>query len=167
MNSNQCTRNRKIRGTTLTEVVIAITVMAFSIPFILSAKVGSLQSRQNSEADTRSVWIVGDVKRRIINDWASVSQRSHADKTLIFPSLEKPKSTMKMFFDQQGSLIEEDSDKAVYLVSVEATPYLPTQYQSNYSPLARIKIEIQHPAKAPANKQKGLTYQFVSNRYGL
>ncbi|MFN9027093.1 MAG: hypothetical protein ACK5VX_12970, partial [Akkermansiaceae bacterium] len=105
----------------LTEVVIALSIIAFSVPLILGATGGAHQSRQDAEADTRSAWIVGDVKRRIINDWASLTQYSDLKDELIFPSIENPKSTINMFYDQQGTLMGQDDEKAVYLVTVEAS----------------------------------------------
>lgn len=157
--------HRAKRGTTLTEVVIAISVIAFSVPLILGATGGAHQSRQEVEADTRSAWIVSDVKRRIVNDWSSATQ--HSEAALIFPSMETPKSSIHMFYDQQGSLIEQDNEKAAYLVTVEASPYVQTEHHSDISPMALVIIKIQHPAKASPDKQKKLTYQFVSTRYGF
>jgi hypothetical protein len=140
--------------------------MAFSVPLILTATGGAHRSRQEMEADTRSAWIASDVKRRIIHGWTDFGSYRHRETELVFPSTEIPKSTMEWLYDRQGLLIAENIEKAAYLVSVEATPYFTAQYHSDFSPLARVKINIRYPAEAPANRQKKLTYQFVSNRYG-
>lgn len=167
MKTKRTIKYRKKRGVSLTEVVIALSVIAFSVPLILGATGGAHQSRQDAEADTRSAWIVGDVKRRIINDWASLTQYSDSKDELIFPSIENPKSTINMFYDQQGTLMGQDDEKAVYLVTVEASPYVQTHYYSDILPLARVIIKIQHPAKASPDKQKIVTYQFISARYEI
>jgi hypothetical protein len=167
MISRRIMKHRKIRGTTLTEVLIAVSVLAFSVPLILAATGGTYRSRQDAEADTRAIWIVGDVKRRVINKWSTDTQRSDVEETLIFPSSATPKNTIKMFYDKQGSLIEHDHEKGVYLVTVEASQYVRPHYYSDISPLARVIIKIQHPAKSSSDRQKKLTYQFVSNRYGF
>jgi hypothetical protein len=167
VNTKRSINDRTKRGTTLTEVVIALSVIAFSVPLILGATGGAHQSRQDAEADTRAIWIVGDVKRRVINKWSTDTQRSDVEETLIFPSSATPKNTIKMFYDKQGSLIEHDHEKGVYLVTVEASPYVRTHYYSDISPLARVIIKIQQPAKSSSDRQKKLTYQFVSNRYGF
>jgi hypothetical protein len=167
VNTKRSINNRTKRGTTLTEVVIAVSVIAFSVPLILAATGGAHQSRQDAEVDTRSAWIVGDVKRRIINEWASAIQRTDEKESLIFPSIETPRSTMEIYYDQQGSLIEQDDEKAVYMVSVEASPYTQSSHDSGISNMARVIIKIQYPAKASSNNQKKLTYQFVSTQYGF
>lgn len=153
------------RGMTLAEVVIAIAIIAFSIPLILAATGGAHRSRQAAEADTRSAWLVRDVQQRIFNTWSATSQPISLD--FPFPSASSPKVTMELRYTQDGTLIDENLYQAVYLVSVEAEPYIQTPDHPTSSSLALISIKIEHPAKATSNKRTKLTYQFVSTREGI
>ena len=63
----------KKRGMTLAEVVIAIAVIASTVPLIMGAMSSAHRSRQSAETDTRSAWLVRDVQQRIQNEWAEAA----------------------------------------------------------------------------------------------
>ncbi len=154
-------------GMTLSEVVIAIGIIAFSVPLIVAATGGAHHSRQAADADTRSAWLVRDVQRKIMSEWAEAMKPSGYEITFPFPSADTPEVAMELRYKQDGALLVEDADQATYLVKVEAEPYLPRLNQSKASSLARVSIQIQYPAKASPNKRKKLTYQFISTRDGI
>ncbi len=156
------------RGMSLAEVVMAIAVIAFSIPLILAATGGAHRSRQDAEADTRSAWLVRDVQRIINNEWSEIAQPFVPKISFPFPSGDSSEATMELAYKQDGTLItDEDIDQAVYLVTVEAGTYMTNANHSTASSLALITINIQYPAKAAPNNRKKLTYQFVSAREGI
>ncbi len=154
-------------GMTLSEVVIAIGIIAFSIPLIVAASGGAYHSLQAAEADTRSAWLVRDVRRNIMSGWAEAMESSDFEHAFPFPSVNSPKVVMELRYRQDGTLLVEDTDQAIYIVKVEAEPYLPRLNQSKATSLARVSIQIQYPAKASPNKRKKLTYQFISTRDGV
>lgn len=160
--------DKRKRGLTLTEVVIAIAIIAFTIPLILAASGGAHQTRQAAEADTRSSWLVRDVERRIMNGWSETAPSSGFAKSFPFPSADTPEVTMELSYKQDGRLLAEaTTGQATYLVTLTAEPYVPTPNQTNAPTLALISINIQYPAKASPNKRKELTYQFISSRHGI
>ena len=159
--------DKRERGMTLTELVIAIAIIAFAIPLILAASGGAHQTRQAAEADTRSSWLVRDVQRRIINGWSVPMPSRGFEKSFPFPSAGSPEVTMELSYNQDGELLAEANGQATYLVTVTAEPYVPPPNQTIASTLALISINIQYPAKAFPNKRKKLTYQFISLRNGI
>lgn len=154
-------------GMTLSEVVIAMGIIAFSVPLIIAASGGAHHSRQAAEADTRSAWLVRDVQRKIMSGWAEAETSSDIENAFPFPSAYSPEVVMELSYKQDGALLAEETDQAIYIVKVEAEPYLPRLNQSKASSLARVSIQIQYPAKASPNKRKKLTYQFISTRDGV
>lgn len=154
-------------GMTLSEVVIAIGIIAFSIPLILAATAGAHRSLQAAEADTRSAWLVRDAQRRIISAWSYSAPTAHLDTPLAFPSADTPEATLELCYKHDGTFLAEDSNQAVYLVTVEAEPYMAAVNNSSAQPLALVSIKIEYPAKASPNKRKKLSYQFISTRDGI
>ncbi len=152
-------------GMTLSEIVIAIGIIAFTIPLILAATGNAHQTRQAAEADTRSAWLVRDVQRKIMNEWANSGSNSAIENTFTFPT--SSPVTMELSFKRDGSWLPRESDEAVYVALVRAEPYMPNTDHSRSTPLARVTIKIQYPAKASPNHRKQLTYQFLSTRNGM
>jgi hypothetical protein len=152
---------------TLSEVVIAIALIAFSVPLILAATTAAHRSRLAAEADTHSAWIVRDVQRRIINQWSGTTQNKGLDASFPFPTTGSPKAVMELSYKQDGTLISDDMNQAVYLVFVQAERYEQAPDHSTVSSLALLSIQIQHPAKAAPNKRTKLNYRFVSTRKGI
>lgn len=156
-----------VKGMTLSEVVIAIAIIAFTIPLILAASGGAQHTRQAAEADTRSAWLVRDVQRRITNEWSEATQNSDHENAFPFPTPATPEVTIDMCYMKDGRYIPEDIDQAVYLVTVKAEQYTQSADYPMAAALARITIEIQYPANASSNNLKKLTYQYLSARVGM
>lgn len=152
-------------GMTLSEIVIAIGIIAFTIPLILAATGNAYQTRQAAEADTRSTWLVRDVQRAIINDWENSGSNTAIEDAFPFPT--SSPSTMELRFNQHGTWLPRESDNAVYLALVKAEAYMSNTDHSQGTPLARVSIRIQYPAKASPKYRKQLTYQFLSTRHGI
>jgi hypothetical protein len=152
---------------TLAEVVIAIAIISFSIPLILAATGEAHRSRQASEVDTRSTWLVRDVQRRITHMWSENTLLYGLKHPFPFPSADSPNVTIELRYKQDGTLIADDREQAVYLVSVQAEAYNQKPDHFPRSSLALVTIKIQHPAKSTSNKRTKLTYQFLSTRVGI
>lgn len=152
-------------GMTLSEIIITIGVIAFAVPLILAATGNAYQIRQAAEVDTRSAWLARDVQRRIINGWTASASNSGDEETFPFPT--SSPSTMEISFSQNGTWLRESTDRAAYLALIKAEPFTSNSVQSQLTPLARITITIQYPAKASPNHRKQLSYQFLSSRNGM
>ncbi|MES2982321.1 MAG: type II secretion system protein [Verrucomicrobiota bacterium] len=158
--------NRNIlmeRGMTLSEVVMAIGIIAFSIPLIVAASGGAHRSLEAAEVDTRSAWVVRDVQRRIINAWSDSASSSHLETPLAFPSAATPEVTWELGYKHDGTFLADGIDQAVYIVTVKAEPYTPNLHHSSAPALALVSIKIEYPAKASPNKRKKLSYQFIAH----
>ena len=155
------------RGMTLSEVVVSIGVIAFSIPLILAATGGAHRSLQAADADTRSSWLVRDVQRRIISAWSDSASPGQSEMAMAFPSAATPEVKLELSYKQDGTFLAEDTKQAAYRVTVEAEPYMTASQQGAEPTLALVSIRIEYPAKASANKRKKLSYQFISTRDGI
>lgn len=152
------------RGMTLAEVVIAIAIIASTVPLILAATSAAHRARQFTETETHSAWLVRDAQRRISNEWAQSVEKSDLEIPFPFPTEDWPEATMELAYRKDGTFIPADeSDHAVYFVSVKAEPYLQATHQAKGLPLALVSIEIQ----AASNKIRKLSYQYVSTREGV
>jgi prepilin-type N-terminal cleavage/methylation domain-containing protein len=162
MNQKPCPSSIKKRGMTLAEVVIAIAIMASTVPLIMAATSSAQRSRQSAETDTRSAWLVRVVQRRIQNEWAAAE---HADLKNVFPfpTEDSPEVTVELAYAKDGTLITStDTEQANYLVSVQAEPYELSTNQPTGQPLALISIKI----RDASHKRMKLEYRYVSAREG-
>ena len=153
----------KKRGMTLAEVVIAIAVIASTVPLIMGAMSSAHRSRQSAETDTRSAWLVRDVQQRIQNEWAEAAEHADLNNAFPFPTEASPEVTIDLAYKKDGTLIATPGmEQATYLVSIEAEPYnLPTN-QPTGQKLALISIKI----RDVSHKRTTLEYRYVSAREG-
>lgn len=157
---------RTCRGMTMAEVVIAIGVVAFTIPLIIAAMGTAYRTGHAAEADTRSAWLAREVQHLILTQW------SHDPEPIVpFPESESSDPPAELFYDANGvfisaSISQNPPKRAAYLVTVRAEPYPQPQDPSAAMPLALVFITIQHPANAAAENRSKLNYRFVSYREG-
>lgn len=161
------------RGLTLMEVVIAIAVMAISVPLVFTATTSANSSRRSAEADTRSVWLARETQREIITKWSdepSISGQSIITTPFGFPqnsptgeaSGDGPGPFTKvLIFGNEGAFISEGSTQdldapslipgATYLLALHAEPYTPPGIAPTASQpaLAKVTIDVLSPATAP------------------
>jgi prepilin-type N-terminal cleavage/methylation domain-containing protein len=160
--------NRKIQifenGLTLAEVLVTLAIIGFAVPLILAATASALRSRQAAEFDTRANWILRDAQQRIMMKWASRDIASGIDRAFPFPTPESPQHPLEMHYGQDGEWMKKSSPDSVYLVQIEAKPY---EGSAPGLQLARIKLTVQQPASAPANKRNKRGYEYITTRRGM
>ena len=165
------------RGMTLTEVVIALGVVAFVIPIILAATGSANSSRLGAEADTRSAWLAREAQREIISAWADPERESAFGAPLDFPEFADESSPEILVYDAEGNFLAKGTaedlsapsriPKATYLVAVHGEAHLPPHLAPGTNSLSLLRIRILHPAKAPPAKRSDLRYQIISPRQGI
>ncbi len=150
-------------GMTLAEVVIAIAIMASTVPLIIAATSSAQGARQSAETDTRSAWLVRAVQRRIQNEWTEAAEHADLQNAFPFPTKATPEVTIELAYAKDGTLISSDgTEQAVYLVSVQAVPYELSTNQPTGQQLALISIKI----RAASNQRTKMDYRYVSAREG-
>lgn len=164
------------RGMTLMEVVIAIGIVAFIIPVILTMTASSGDSLRSSEADTRSVWIARQVQREILSKWAEPPRESFITGSLAFPAFSSETEPLILAFDAAGEFISEGAAEeltasskipnATYLVSVYAEAYTPPGGAASAAPLSMLRIRVLHPAKSSPGKRSSYRYNLITTRQG-
>lgn len=167
-------------GMTLMEVVIAIGVMAFSVPLIFTAISSAGASRLAAEGDTRSVWLAREIQRQMILKWSedsNVSNQSLIASPFPFPQAGAGESTRTLIFDNEGEFVSEGSTSdqeapstipgAVYVVTISAETYTPPGTTSGQDILARVSIDIANPARTAPGKRSQYRYVFITTRQGL
>jgi type II secretory pathway pseudopilin PulG len=165
-------------GMTLMEVVIALGVMAFVIPIVLTATGSANISRLSAEADTRSAWLAREVQREIITAWTvpAPTPASAFGAALAFPVFATPTAPEILAYDSDGNFLAKGTaadltaaskiPKASYLVAVHGEVHRPPNLAAGPDTLSLLTIRVLHPAKAPAAKRSDLRYQIISPRQG-
>lgn len=152
------------RGMTLAEVVIAIAIIASTVPLILAATSAAHRARQSTEADTRSAWLVRDVQRRIQHEWTEPEKKSNLKIPFQFPTENSPEVTMELAYRKDGTFVPADDMKnVVYFAWIKAESYMQTTNKPKSLPLALVSIKIQ----AASHKRTKLNYRYVSTREGI
>ena len=167
---------RRCRGMTLSEVVIALGVVAFVIPMILTVTGTANSSRLSAEADTRSAWLAREVQREIVSAWVDPARDSAFGTSLTFPDFASSSSPEILAYDTEGNLLGKGSAQdlnspskipdAAYLVAVHAEEHRPPNLAAGSQSLSLIQIRILHPAKSAPTKRSELRYEFMSPRQG-
>ncbi len=165
------------RGMTLSEVVIALGVVAFVVPLILAATGSANSSRLSAEADTRSSWLAREVQREIISAWSVPAPASSFGAALAFPAFAPATAPEILAYDSEGNFLVKGSaadltgpskiPNASYIVAVHGEAHRPPNLAAGPDTLSLLTIRVLHPAKAPAAKRSDLRYQIISPRQGI
>lgn len=165
-------------GMTLMEVVIALGVVAFVIPIVLTATGSANISRLSAEADTRSAWLAREVQREIISAWSvpAPAPTSAFGTALAFPVFGTAAAPEILAYDSEGIFLAKGSaadltspskiPKASYIVAVHGEAHRPPNLAAGPDTLSLLTIRVLHPAKAAAAKRSDLRYQIISPRQG-
>jgi type II secretory pathway pseudopilin PulG len=167
---------RAKRGMTLSEVVIALGVVAFVVPLILAATGSANSSRLSAEADTRSAWLAREVQREITSAWSAPAPQTHFGTALSFPVFATANAPEILAYDADGRFIEKGAPKdltaasltpnAAYLVAVHGEAHIPPNLAIGTNTLSQLTIRVLHPAKATPAKRSDLRYQIITPRQG-
>ncbi|MFM2199862.1 MAG: hypothetical protein RLZZ505_3294 [Verrucomicrobiota bacterium] len=160
----------------LSEVVIAIGVVAFVIPLILAATGSANNTRLSAEADTRSAWLAREVQREILSAWAVPAPASAFGTSLNFPTFADATTPEILAFDSDGKFLVKGTPadltapsqipNASYLIAVHGEAHRPPSLAVEHDKLSLLTIRVLHPAKAAAAKRSDLRYQIISPRHG-
>lgn len=164
------------RGMTLSEVVIALGVVAFVVPLILAATGSANSSRLSAEADTRSAWLAREVQQEIIYAWSVPAPASSFGAALTFPVFATATAPEILAYDSDGKFLAKGSaadlsapskiPNAIYLVAVHGEVHVPPNLAAGTNTLSFLTIRVLHPAKAAAAKRSDLRYHIISQRQG-
>lgn len=164
------------RGMTLSEVVIALGVVAFVVPLILAATGSANSSRLSAEADTRSAWLAREVQQEIIYAWSVPAPVSSFGAALTFPVFATATAPEILAYDSDGKFLAKGSaadlsapskiPNAIYLVAVHGEVHVPPNLAAGTNTLSFLTIRVLHPAKAAAAKRSDLRYHIISQRQG-
>jgi len=165
---------------TLLETVIAIGVIGFAVPMILSGTTASLTDRTNAEADTRSAWIAQDLEQQINALWATPRQFSSLPTSLSlnFPVIGTKASPLVFIYDGQGKFLKlgtatdlrtgSKDQAARYLVTLHSTAHNPFNFTTNTgssnSSLSRVFITVEYPAKAALTKRQSNLFTLLKTQ---
>ena len=163
------------RGMTLMEVVIALGVVAFVVPIILTATASTNSSRLSAEADTRSAWLAKDAYREILSKWANPVRESAITGNIDFPAFAEKEAPLVLAYDFDGNFVAEGSvtdinspsqiPKAAYIVAVYGESHIPPNLVvANSNPLSLLHIRVLHPAKSSPGNRSVLRYNLLTFR---
>lgn len=163
----------RYRGLTLMEAVIALGVIAFAVPLVLSATAISTRTRINAETDTRSAWLARVVQRELTDAWRALPSTMFTPAPA-FPNFASATEPEVLLFDAEGRFLARGNNNdyrngsrnpnAVYLISVHSQRQSPANITTNENLLARVQITVAHHAKAPLAKRVPCTYSILIPR---
>ncbi|QTN32984.1 type II secretion system protein [Akkermansiaceae bacterium] len=164
------------RGMTLMEVVIAIGLVAFVVPIILTMTATTGNNRRNAEADTRSAWLAREVQRQVLSKWAEPVRESFITASPGFPAFASEASPLVLAFDSAGTFISEGGaqdlsasskiPKASYLVTVYGEAHTPAGTGNAPDLFSLLRIRILHPAKSAPAARSVFRYNLITTRQG-
>lgn len=162
-----------LHAMTLMETVIAIGVIAFAVPLVLTATAAGLSDRRNAESETRAAWIATDVSRQVAGLWKTPPLPTYLPGSLTteFPVVATESSPWVLLYDNQGKFIEAGQAQdlksgskkagAVYLAAVHGVPHTPGNLQKPTHELSRLSIKIQQPARAPLEQRQSYPFTVI------
>lgn len=160
----------------LMEVVIAIGVIAFTIPIILAATGAVMGTKASAEADTRSAWLAREAQRQIIANWRD-DEVSDIVTDLAFPEFALSASPIVLLYDGNGEFLAEGGAQdltassgvngAVYLVTFHGERYIPPNASGSPDVLSLLRIKVLHPAKGAPESRIAYCYKVVTPQGGV
>ena len=158
---------------TLMEAVIALGIIAFAVPLVLSATAVSTRTRINAETDTRSAWLARTVQRELTDSWRALPSAMFTPAPA-FPTFASATAPEVLLFDAEGRFLTRGNSNdytngsrngnAVYLVSVHSQRHSPANITTTENLLARVQITVAHNAKAPLAKRVPCSYTVLIPR---
>lgn len=159
-------RTTSHRGSSLIETVIAMGVLAVAVPLVFGAIAESGNSNVNSEADTRSTWIIPVCMDEIQASRDGISKYFPATKTAeIFPT---SGDIWALAFSPEGKLIgkieKSKYDSGMKQIGGQAIRYIailsatPSASTTTSTVMLGVKIRLEYPAVAPATKRKKIDF---------
>lgn len=158
---------------TLMETVIAIGVIAFAVPLVLSATAAGLSDRRNAESETRAAWLAAEVARQVAARWATPPAPSYLPASLEtdFPVIASESAPWVLLYDQAGAFAEvggpQDLEngiktgKASFIVTVWAAAQMPANLKQPADKLSRLTIQVQQPARATLAKRRVYPFSVI------
>lgn len=163
-------------GLTLMEVVVALGVIAVTVPIILTATVAATGTRASAEADTRSAWLAKEVQRQIIANWDS-TEISEISTDLTFPEFASSAAPIVLLYDGNGEFLVEGGaqdlvapstvNRAAYLVTFYGESYVPQNLTGSADVLSLLRMEVLHPAKAAPESRNAFRYHLLTPEGGI
>lgn len=162
------------RGLTLMESVIALGVIAATVPIMLSATAVTSRTRRHAEADTRSAWLAREVQRELTHAWQGMSSEMFPQKPS-FPVLATEAQPEILLFDAEGRYLSRGTEvdlqrgmpegSAQYMVLLHAVAHPPANMTvAALDTLSHVHLRVAHSARAPRAKRAVYSYSLLIPR---
>lgn len=149
------------------EVVVALGVVAFAVPLILTTMASSSRARAQSENDTRSAWLARDVQSELLASWSK--QQSVISPAPAFPEFANAVTPLVLLYDKQGQFLAQGNSndftrghatgEAFFLVALYGESSLASPLKEGSRDLCRLHVSIESPAAARKEKRSRYEYQ--------
>lgn len=156
---------------TLMETVIAISIIAVTVPLIFAALGASSQSRRYSGDETRAAWIAEQISDDVARAWRG--EGMYLEGTLAYPDFGQGGDAVVLGFDEEGVFSRTlaagawesgvQGGNEVYLVKVVGQGYAPPDLPGET--LSKVSVEVSAPAVAPLSERKNLGFHTLKTQY--
>lgn len=156
-------------GMTLMEIMVAIAIIAFTVPLIFAALGASSESRRSSDNETRAAWLAERVDDDVARGWAGEGLFFSGE--LSYPDFGQAGDERIFGFDRAGDFrravtaaewrdgVQEKG--LIYVVKVRgekfSSPDLPGEF------LSKVEVVAAAPAVAPDSERKKLFYHTLKS----
>lgn len=154
------------RGASLIEVVIAMGVLAVSVPLVFAVIAKSGQNSSHARAETRCAWIIPACLNEI--EAARSGQSKFIPSRLPGEPFPAAGTLLCIGFAEDGrplGTIEQAAyDKGIKTLSDEPVRYLATirsevaPVKAGSPPMLNLHLIVEHPAAAPARKRQKIDF---------
>jgi type II secretory pathway pseudopilin PulG len=153
-------------GISLIETVIAMAVLAVTIPLIFAALAGAGKSGISAEFETRSPWIVEACLREVRA--TRIGKPEFLTPTKIFETIPPTDQFWAIAFSAEGKPIKK-IDEIQYQQGLTQIANTPVRYLAVIHPpseleahpgtsISHVRISIEYPSIAPASKRQHLDF---------
>lgn len=162
------------RGLTLMETVVALGIVALTVPVLVGAMATAVESRRRAEDDTRAAWMTQRVLGELRQAWSG-GKSVFGDKAPAYPAFPGADGVILMAFDQNGEFVrlasKSEYDKGIrergvgYLLTVEGSAHRPAGLTLK-EPLSKVRIVVEAPAQGMPAKRTKLAFTTLREKEG-
>lgn len=157
-------------GLTLMETVVALFIIAISIPLVFATLQASTSSQRAAEDETRAAWLAKQMSDEVGRAWAG--EGVNFSDILPYPDFGEDGNELIFGFDREGNfqrILQTDEwrdgvkeEGVVYVVKAQGVSYAPPHLPNEF--LSKVKITVGKPALAPEKSRQVLYYHILKSR---
>ncbi len=156
------------------ETVLAVGLVAVTVPILFGALAAAHQLRRHAEEDTLACGLARRVHDELRLAWSGQASWFR-DEVPAFPSFGGELGGIGLLFDNDGAFVRRTTAaeitggirdaQAGYLVTVEGTPHQ-SPGMTCQDPLSKVRVVVGSPARAPRSRRSCCAFTTLCRKEG-